>query len=130
MNQKTRNRNPFFVHECKDYDGSVLALFLKDQNMDEHKLCASLNAVDWRDLGFVCGDRYIFNQKSLENIKLPWNFRYDVTAIPEGVYCYDSSGKCPYWKKIESGQRHCKYLDIKDTGDCCKICGINGENYA
>jgi adenine-specific DNA-methyltransferase len=74
VNCKTRNKNPFFVHQCKNYDGSVLALFPNNQALDENELCEKLNAVNWYELGFVCDGRYIFSQKSLENTLLPDSF--------------------------------------------------------
>jgi adenine-specific DNA-methyltransferase len=66
VNQKTRNTNPFFTHSCKFYDGSILALIPK-QEIDIDYWVAKLNQVNWKELGFVCGSRYIFSQKSLEN---------------------------------------------------------------
>jgi len=78
VNSKTRTKNPFFTHECKNYDGSVLAVFPKNQQADEKQLCEKLNAVNWYELGFVCDGRYIFAQKSLENSLLPDYFREDI----------------------------------------------------
>lgn len=75
VNCKTRNKKPFFTHECKNYDGSVLAIFSKNQKADEKILCEKLNAVNWNELGFVCDGRYIFSQKSLENSVLPDCFK-------------------------------------------------------
>ena len=74
VNCRTRNKKPFFVHQCKNYDGSVLALFPNNQNFSEYELCEKLNAVNWYELGFVCDGRYIFSQKSLENTLLPDSF--------------------------------------------------------
>jgi adenine-specific DNA-methyltransferase len=75
VNCKTRNKKPFFTHNCKNYDGSVLAIFPKNQNADELELCEKLNSVNWYELGFVCDGRYIFSQKSLENSLLPDYFK-------------------------------------------------------
>lgn len=69
VNAKTRKENPFFVHSCKNYDGSILALFPKKE-MDVAKVSDILNEIDWEDLGFKVGGRFVFNQKSLENIKI------------------------------------------------------------
>ncbi len=70
VNSKTRNDNPFFIHECKQYDGSILAIIpLTDEienNLDIY--LNKLNNIDWQSLGFKVGGRFIFNQKSLENI--------------------------------------------------------------
>ena len=74
VNCKTRNKEPFFVHKCPNYDGSVLALFPNNQSLDEYELCEKLNTVNWYELGFVCDGRYIFSQKSLENTLLPDTF--------------------------------------------------------
>jgi len=74
VNCKTRNKKPFFLHESKYYDGSILALFPKNQTLSVKSLCNDLNKVNWAELGFVCNGRYIFSQKSLENAPLPKNF--------------------------------------------------------
>jgi adenine-specific DNA-methyltransferase len=71
VNQKTRNKKPFFTHESTYYDGSILAIFPKDQTLDLKMLVDHLNEVDWDELGFVIGERYIFSQRSLENTLLP-----------------------------------------------------------
>ncbi|MBQ9253468.1 MAG: class I SAM-dependent methyltransferase [Bacteroidales bacterium] len=75
VNTKTRNKKPFFLHPCKDYDGSVLAIFPKNQNADLEDMCRELNNVNWEELGFVCDGRYLFSQKSLQNTLLPETFR-------------------------------------------------------
>jgi adenine-specific DNA-methyltransferase len=75
VNSKTRNREPFFVNDCKNYDGSVLAVFPNKQNANISEMCEKLNSVNWFELGFVCDGRYIFSQKSLENSLLPDYFR-------------------------------------------------------
>lgn len=74
VNTKTRNTRPFFIHPCKNYDGSVLALFPHNPQADITELCHLLNKVDWQELGFVCDGRYLFSQKSLENVPLPATF--------------------------------------------------------
>jgi adenine-specific DNA-methyltransferase len=78
VNSKTRNKHPFFIHECKNYDGSVLAVFPNNPKADEKVLCEKLNAVNWFELGFVCDGRFLFSQKSLENSLLPDYFREDI----------------------------------------------------
>ena len=45
-----------------------------------------LNAVDWKELGFICGGRYLFSQKSLENSKLPDIFSDQVYNIDEKLW--------------------------------------------
>jgi adenine-specific DNA-methyltransferase len=71
VNNKTRNLQPFFINDCKNYDGSVLALFLKRTDADPRQLAALLNEVDWAELGFVCDGRFLFAQRSLEQALLP-----------------------------------------------------------
>jgi adenine-specific DNA-methyltransferase len=70
VNSKTRNENPFFIHECKSYDGSILALVPKNDEIEKNleKYLKKLNSIDWQELGFKVGSRFIFNQKSLESI--------------------------------------------------------------
>lgn len=74
VNTKTRNKNPFFIHPCNNYDGSILALFPHDDKADIEDLKNKLNQVNWFELGFVCDGRFLFSQKSLENTMLPNNF--------------------------------------------------------
>lgn len=74
VNAKTRNRQPFFTHPCNNYDGSILAIFPKNQSVDINAVCSDLNKVNWFELGFVCDGRFLFSQKSLENAPLPLNF--------------------------------------------------------
>lgn len=74
VNTKTRNKEPFFINDCKNYDGSILALFPHNQELDIEELVIKLNKVNWFELGFVCDGRYLFSQKSLENTILPNSF--------------------------------------------------------
>ena len=74
VNNRTRSKTPFFIHDCKNYDGTVLALFPKNQAIDLEALCIMLNAVDWEELGFCSGGRYHFTQKAVENALLPLEF--------------------------------------------------------
>lgn len=74
VNCKTRDKKPFFTHNCKYYDGSVLAIFPK-KNIDIDKAIELLNNVDWNDLGFMIGERLCFSQKALENTQLPNEFK-------------------------------------------------------
>ena len=75
VNAKTRNKNPFFIHSSNDYDGSILAVFPKNQNVMIEEVCERLNEVNWYELGFVCDGRFLFSQKSLENALLPLVFK-------------------------------------------------------
>lgn len=75
VNAKTRNSKPFFLHSSNYYDGSILAIFPYNQEINLQKVCDALNGVNWYELGFVCDGRYLFSQKSLEYSPLPSNFR-------------------------------------------------------
>jgi adenine-specific DNA-methyltransferase len=77
VNNKTRNQRPFFLHPCRNYDGSVMALFphrAKLKASDLQRLTDMLNDVDWHELGFVCDGRFLFSQRSLEQALLPEAF--------------------------------------------------------
>lgn len=77
VNTKTRNKKPFFIHKCKAYDGSILAIFPKFQTSFKilQELCEKLNDTDWKELGFVCDGRFLFSQRSLENCLLDERFK-------------------------------------------------------
>ena len=70
VNNKTRVKDPFFSHECDNYDGSVLAVFPKDDKMDLQKLVKVFNNIDWEMFSVKVGGRYIFKQRVLENCYL------------------------------------------------------------
>lgn len=74
VNSKTRYENPFFTHNCNDFDGSILAIFPKDQTIDIEEFKNCLNQVDWAQIGFKTGGRYVFSQNSLLNAPLPLFF--------------------------------------------------------
>ncbi|MEC5384793.1 class I SAM-dependent methyltransferase [Uliginosibacterium sp. H3] len=80
VNCKTRQAKPFFVHDCKDYDGSVLAIFPRDAGGDVRRAAELLNAVDWAELGFVCDGRFLFAQRALESCFLPADFARQLAA--------------------------------------------------
>lgn len=72
VNAKTRRARPFFLHDCPNYDGSVLALFPKLPGMDLALAADMLNdQVDWAELGFVCDGRFLLTQRSLQGCLLP-----------------------------------------------------------
>lgn len=75
VNNKTRREQPFFTHECLNYDGSVMAIFPHDPTVDVQALAKALNGVDWGDTGFICDGRFLFTQRSLEQAPLPGSFR-------------------------------------------------------
>ena len=77
VNHKTRKPRPFFLNDCKNYDGAVLALFPHRKTLDAstmQQLTSLLNDVDWAELGFVCDGRSMFTQRSLEQAPLPESF--------------------------------------------------------
>jgi len=74
VNQKTRQARPFFLDECRNYDGSILALFPHRRDADLARLRDMLNDVDWAELGFVCDGRFLFAQRSLAHALLPEDF--------------------------------------------------------
>ncbi len=69
VNCKTRHNKPFFISDVPAYDGAMLALFPKS-NVKLNSMCDLLNSLDWQNLGFKCGGRYMFSQKSLANMSL------------------------------------------------------------
>ena len=74
VNAKTRRERPFFLHGSKWFDGAVLGLMIKDPTLDPGDLCDALNIVDWNELGFRSGGRFLFSQRSLMNARLPKSF--------------------------------------------------------
>ncbi|MDR0716979.1 MAG: class I SAM-dependent methyltransferase [Azoarcus sp.] len=75
VNGKTRRARPFFTHPCPAYDGSILALFPKNREMDiKRALMLFNNAVPWEELGFFVDGRYLFTQRSLATLMLPEAF--------------------------------------------------------
>ncbi len=74
VNQKTRQPRPFFLDACRNYDGSILALFPHRRDADCARLRDLLNEVDWAELGFVCDGRFLFAQRSLAQALLPEDF--------------------------------------------------------
>lgn len=77
VNTKTRNKRPFFLHKCKAYDGSILAIFpkFKTNSKTLKILCERLNNINWQELGFVCDGRFLFSQRSLQNCYLDESFK-------------------------------------------------------
>jgi len=82
VNGKTRQAQPFFVHDCPHFDGAVLAIFPHDPHIDLHAFCAAMNDVAWDQSGFVCDGRFLFTQRSLENAPLPDHFQQYLPSPP------------------------------------------------
>jgi adenine-specific DNA-methyltransferase len=78
VNGRTRKQEPFFLHDCDSFDGSILALFPKNPRIARRDLieCTMMlnKEVDWQELGFVCDGRYLFTQRSLQTCLLPDKF--------------------------------------------------------
>lgn len=75
VNGKTRRARPFFLHDCPNYDGAILALFPRRRDMDMVRATEWLNDhVNWQELGFVCDGRFLFTQRALQNCLLPDGF--------------------------------------------------------
>jgi adenine-specific DNA-methyltransferase len=74
VNQKTRRPRPFFLNDCRNYDGAILALFPHHRDAGLEGLRDLLNDVDWAELGFVCDGRFLFAQRSLAQALLPEDF--------------------------------------------------------
>lgn len=90
VNGRTRKPEPFFLHDCLSFDGSILALFPKKRHIARRDLieCTMMlnQEVDWQQLGFVCDGRFIFTQRSLQNCLLPDKFsRYLPSDKPKDV---------------------------------------------
>ncbi|MDR1425350.1 MAG: class I SAM-dependent methyltransferase [Azoarcus sp.] len=71
VNNRTRNKHPFFTHACTTYDGSVLALFPKAELDITRAIDLFNDAVPWEELGFVVDGRFMFTQRSLATLLLP-----------------------------------------------------------
>ncbi|PKO92033.1 MAG: SAM-dependent methyltransferase [Betaproteobacteria bacterium HGW-Betaproteobacteria-10] len=78
VNGRTRQPEPFFLHDCNSFDGSILALFTKNQRLPRRELieCTLLlnKEVNWQELGFVCDGRFLLTQRSLQTCLLPEKF--------------------------------------------------------
>lgn len=83
VNCKTLQKDPFFTHQCPDWDGSVLAIFPKDPSVDLTEATTMLNCVDWNDLGFMWHGKYVFTSGGLTNCLLPPEFE---KLIAEDVF--------------------------------------------
>ncbi len=78
VNGRTRKAEPFFLHDCNAFDGSILALFPKHRQISRRDLieCTMMlnKEVDWQQLGFICDGRFLFTQRSLQTCLLPDKF--------------------------------------------------------
>ena len=78
VNGRTRKPTPFFLHDCLNFDGSILALFPRHTRISRRDLieCTMMlnHEVDWQQLGFVCDGRFLFTQRSLQTCLLPDKF--------------------------------------------------------
>ena len=74
VNYKTRNSNPFFMHPCPNYEGTILAIFPKFPTIDLSLATHLLNQTNWSEIGFYCNGRYLFEPQALANTILPPEF--------------------------------------------------------
>ncbi len=78
VNGRTRREHPFFLHDCNQFDGAILALFLNNQQITQRELmeCTRMlnEEVNWQELGFVCDGRFLLTQRSLQTCRLPEKF--------------------------------------------------------
>ena len=92
VNGRTRKAAPFFLHDCRNFDGSILALFPRQQQISNRDLlaCTAMlnNEVDWQELGFICDGRYLFTQRSLQTNVLPDTF---ARFLPRSFPSYNKS---------------------------------------
>jgi len=87
VNGRTRKAEPFFLHDCHSFDGSILALFTRNQRMSRRELIRCMmmlnKEVDWQQLGFICDGRFIFTQRSLQTCLLPDKFSQFLPSDPK-----------------------------------------------
>lgn len=78
VNGRTRKAEPFFLHDCPRFDGSILGLFPRNPHLTRRDLlaCTQLlnKRVNWQELGFICDGRFLFTQRSLQTCLLPDEF--------------------------------------------------------
>jgi adenine-specific DNA-methyltransferase len=88
---KTKQKTPFFTHDCIHYDGTLLGVFFKDTvTAPPEKVMGMLNEVDWDELGFRVGGRFIFSQNALESVLLPKDF----TSLVSSSSCHTEDQRC------------------------------------
>ena len=72
VNQRTRNKSPFYIHKSCFFDGTVLALIpKKDINLDFWCNLLNNNFKLFEQQGLLLCNKYMFNKKKLENFKIP-----------------------------------------------------------
>lgn len=87
VNGRTRKTEPFFLHDCPAFDGSILALFTRNERIQRRDLleCTLMlnKEVNWQELGFVCDGRFLFTQRSLQTCLLPDTFARFLPSDPK-----------------------------------------------
>lgn len=70
VNQKTRKESPFFIEKASYFDGSMLALFPKDNLIDLEYWCDLLNnnKDNFIEQGMYSSGRYLFSVKTLSDL--------------------------------------------------------------
>lgn len=72
VNNKTRNEKPFFVNDMGYFDGAILCLIPKTEEVEKdiYSWCDILNnsKEEFLEQGFLVGNKYQFTQNSLGNL--------------------------------------------------------------
>lgn len=72
VNQRTRSKSPFYIHKSCFFDGTVLALIpKKDINLETWCNLLNNNCKLFEQQGLLLCNKYMFNKKKLENLKIP-----------------------------------------------------------
>lgn len=70
VNSKTRKENPFYKDKISFFDGSVLGLFPKSDDVDLNMWLKNLNNEELlREQGFLVGNKFVFTQNTLSNLR-------------------------------------------------------------
>ena len=58
------------------------------------------------------------DKEKFEELKLSVQQMKDMEKIPEGLYCYDKNGRCPFWRTIEGREEQENgWCDFLGKGD-------------
>ena len=76
VNQRTRNKEPFFIHKSCYFDGTIIALIPKQNNCDLNMWINILNNNPdmFKNQGLLLGNKFMLNKIKLENLKIANNF--------------------------------------------------------
>ena len=73
VNSKTRKENPFFVEDLGYFDGSILCLVPKNEELDLIYWCNKLNTCkkEFKAQNMYVNNKYIFSVRALSDFKVP-----------------------------------------------------------